>query len=104
MVHGVQDVLTVSGFDKLPIVMAETGWPKFCGQSDAEANPTNAHLFWNGIVACMVAEAGVRVKVKHVFLYRLLDPVSPGLGRDDNFAHTHGFLTIQPNWVGYESK
>ncbi|CAL1356618.1 unnamed protein product [Linum trigynum] len=80
MVHGVQDVLTVSGFDKLPIVVAETGWPTSGGQSDAEANPANARLFWNGIVARMVAGAGVRVKVKQVFLYRLLDPVSPGLG------------------------
>ncbi|EXB76107.1 Glucan endo-1,3-beta-glucosidase 13 [Morus notabilis] len=77
MVDAVICAMVASGYDNIPVVVAETGWPSASGDpTEADANPAYAELYLRGLVRHLRSGIGTPLRkegVAEAYIYELFD-------------------------------
>ncbi|GAB2229005.1 hypothetical protein Droror1_Dr00023139 [Drosera rotundifolia] len=75
MVDAVVTAMTVAGHERIPVVVAETGWPSG-GGGEIEANEVYAEMYLRGLLRHLRSGVGTPLRkegVKEVYVYELFD-------------------------------
>jgi len=77
MVDAAISAMAVAGYENIPLVVAETGWPSSGGEaSEVDANPAYAEMYLKGLVAHLRSGVGTPLRkegVAEAYIYELFD-------------------------------
>ncbi|CAL5190080.1 unnamed protein product [Lathyrus oleraceus] len=89
MVDAVVSAMALAGYETIPVIVTETGWPSTGYELDA--NPGYAEIYLRGLVKHLKSGAGtplLRDGVKGVYIYELFD--KEGAGRNWGLLYPNG--------------
>ncbi|PPD73020.1 hypothetical protein GOBAR_DD30074 [Gossypium barbadense] len=85
MADSVLTAMAVMGYESVPVIVAETGWPSGGGEAgEVEANEAYAEMYLKGLVRHLKSGVGTPLKkdgVAEVYVYELMDHEG---GNNDN--------------------
>jgi len=77
MVDAVVSAMAVVGYENIPVVMVETGWPSFgADASEVEANLAYAEMYLKNLMEHLRSETGTPLRkegMAEVYIYKLFD-------------------------------
>ncbi|KAL6126700.1 hypothetical protein ACLB2K_074746 [Fragaria x ananassa] len=77
MVDGVISAMAVAGYENIPLIVTETGWPSSSSDPrEVEANPVYAELYIKGLLGHLKSGRGTPLRkegVAQVYIYELID-------------------------------
>ncbi|XP_045829311.1 glucan endo-1,3-beta-glucosidase 12-like [Trifolium pratense] len=89
MVDSVVSAMAFAGYETIPVIVTETGWPS--AGNELDANPGYAEVYLRGLVKHLKSGAGtplLKEGVKAVYLYELFD--KDGSGRNWGILYPNG--------------
>lgn len=89
MVDAVVSAMALAGYETIPVIVTETGWPSTGNELDA--NPGYAEVYLRGLVKHLKSGAGtplLRDGVQGVYIYELFD--KEGAGRNWGLLYPNG--------------
>ncbi|KAK8671858.1 hypothetical protein V6N13_038441 [Hibiscus sabdariffa] len=85
MADSVLTSMAVMGYESIPVIVAETGWPSGGGEAgEVEANEAYAEMYLKGLVRHLKSGVGTPLKkdgVAEVYVYELMDHENGGSDR-----------------------
>ncbi|KAE8718083.1 putative transcriptional regulator RABBIT EARS-like [Hibiscus syriacus] len=95
MADAVLTSIAVMGYESIPVIVAETGWPSGGGEAgEVEANEAYAEMYLRGLVRHLKSGVGTPLKkdgVAEVYVYELMD--HENAGSDKQRARKWGILS-----------
>lgn len=91
MVDAVVSAMALEGYETIPVIVTETGWPS--SGSELDANSAYAEIYLKGLVKHLKSGAGtplLKDGVKGVYLYELFDKEGAGNGRNWGILYPNG--------------
>lgn len=77
MVDAVISAMAVAGYENIPLIVTETGWPSFSTDpTEIDANPIYAELYLKGLLCHLRSGKGTPLRkegVSETYIYELLD-------------------------------
>ncbi|PQQ16669.1 glucan endo-1 3-beta-glucosidase 2 [Prunus yedoensis var. nudiflora] len=77
MVDAVISAMAVAGYENIPLIVTETGWPSFSTDpTEIDANPVYAELYLKGLLCHLRSGKGTPLRkegVSETYIYELLD-------------------------------
>ena len=77
MIDAVISAMAVAGYENVPVIVAETGWPSSgADASEVEANPAYAEMYLKALVEHLKSGIGTPLRkegVAEVYIYEMFD-------------------------------
>ncbi|KAK7276351.1 hypothetical protein RIF29_17490 [Crotalaria pallida] len=106
MVDAVVSAMAVAGYETIPIVVAETGWPsRSTAANEVDANPGYAEIYIRGLVKHLKSRKGtplLKDGVRAVYVYEMFDKETKQ-GRDWGLLYPNGTAKYGIDFSGTSS-
>lgn len=99
MVDAVVSAMALAGYETIPVVVTETGWPS--SGNELDANSGYAEIYLRGLVKHLMSGAGtplLKDGVRGVYLYELFD--KEGNGRNWGVLYPNGSAKYRIDFSG----
>lgn len=87
MVDAVNSAIAVMGYENIPLIVSETGWPSSGDASEVDANTAYAEMYLKGLVAHLKSGLGTPLRkegVAEAYIFELFDKeVRPGVSQPE---------------------
>ncbi|XP_057441838.1 glucan endo-1,3-beta-glucosidase 12-like [Lotus japonicus] len=93
MVDAVASAMAVAGYETIPIIVTETGWPSSGAGDEFDANLGYAETYLRGLVNHLSSGSGtplLKDGVREVYVYELFDREGATTGRDWGLLNPNG--------------
>ncbi|CAL0317651.1 unnamed protein product [Lupinus luteus] len=106
MVDAVVSAMAVEGYETIPIVVAETGWPSGSANgNEVDANPGYAEIYLEGLVKHLASGTGtplLKDGIRQVYVYEMFDKEAKE-GRDWGLLYPNGTMKYDIDFSGTSS-